>query len=159
MTESSNQPVVVELQVDIDDEDVPELIEMTQWASAGYAQAAAAADQSVQVVIKVVDAATMQSLNKQYRQQDKVTNVLSFPLDVASDGDVRLLGDIAICAEKVVTEAKEQQKTLTAHWAHLVIHGVLHLMGFDHQCDNQAAEMESKEISALAVLGVDNPYV
>lgn len=158
MTDAFNSVLSVELQVDVDDEDIPDLAQLTQWANTGFRQAQSSSVDCAQVSVKVVDSETMQSLNQSYRQQNKVTNVLSFPLDVEVDDDSRLLGDIVICAEKVAAEAAEQQKTLTAHWAHLVIHGVLHLLGFDHEHENEAADMEAKEIAALAELGFDNPY-
>jgi probable rRNA maturation factor len=102
-------------------------------------------------------------LNLQYRGKDKPTNVLSFPSELPDEVLDALkkepLGDIIICAPVVETEAIEQGKTLTAHWAHLTIHGILHVLGFDHIDDDEAEEMEGLEIQALANLGYANPYL
>ena len=103
----------------------------------------------------------MQQLNSEFREQDKPTNVLSFPAGeiegLPSDADVPL-GDIVVCAEVVRSEAKEQGKTAQAHWAHMVVHGTLHLLGFDHENDSDAARMEGLEIQILTDNGISNPY-
>ena len=99
-----------------------------------------------------------QQLNHQYRQKDKPTNVLSFPFEVPEGIDINLLGDLIICADVVIKEAQEQNKKCDDHWAHLVIHGCLHLLGYDHIKENEATEMESIEIKLLSTLGIDNPY-
>jgi len=98
------------------------------------------------------DDAQVQILNREYRGKDKSTNVLSFP----QSGP--LLGDIILARETVVQEAEDKSISFDAHVTHLIIHGWLHLQGFDHQTDETAAEMESIEIAALATLGIDNPY-
>lgn len=98
------------------------------------------------------DDAQIRALNREYRNQDKATNVLSFPQSGA------LLGDIILARETVAREAREKNITFEAHITHLIIHGWLHLQGFDHQTDAEAEEMEAIEIAALAVLGIDNPY-
>ena len=102
------------------------------------------------------------ALNLQYRGKDKPTNVLSFPSDLPNEVLTSLkrepLGDIIICVPVVLAEATEQHKTATAHWAHLTIHGTLHLLGFDHIDDEEAEEMEALEIDALQELGINNPY-
>lgn len=110
--------------------------------------------------IRIVSMEEMQELNHEYRRQNKPTNVLSFPSDLPPEVQAELneLGDIVICAEVIEREAKEQEKRLEAHWAHMVIHGALHLLGYDHITDKDAATMEKLEIELLNKLGFDNPY-
>jgi probable rRNA maturation factor len=110
------------------------------------------------LTIRIVDAAESADLNERFRSKKGPTNVLSFAADVPDIVELPLLGDIVICAPLVAEEAVAQKKELEAHWAHLVIHGVLHLTGFDHQSETQAAAMESREIALLAVLGFPDPY-
>lgn len=111
-----------------------------------------------EVSIRVVDEAESQALNHQYRGKDKATNVLSFPAEFPPELEIPLLGDLVICAPIVATEAAEQNKTLQAHWAHMVVHGVLHLLGFDHVDDDEAEQMESLETDILLSLSFDPPY-
>lgn len=109
--------------------------------------------------IRLVDIEESQSLNHQFRHQDKPTNVLSFPFELPPGVTLNLLGDLVICVEIVKNEAKSQQKQLFHHWAHMVVHGCLHLLGFDHINDSEAKEMESLEIQILAKLKINNPYI
>lgn len=111
-----------------------------------------------QVSIEIVDSRTSQKLNNTYRNKDKPTNVLSFPLELPEFVKENLIGDLAICAVIVEQEAKEQNKELHHHWAHLTIHGVLHLLGYDHIKDSDAIIMEDLEVKLLAKLGIKNPY-
>ena len=103
----------------------------------------------------------MQTLNRNYRDQDKPTNVLSFPAGdvqgLPADTDTSL-GDIVVCAAVVAREAREQGKTLDDHWGHMLVHGVLHLLGHNHMTDSEADEMEWFEREILAGLGIANPY-
>jgi probable rRNA maturation factor len=115
--------------------------------------------EAFQVSIEIVDKNTSQDLNKTYRNKDKPTNVLSFPLDLPEFVEEILIGDLAICAEVVAEEAKKQNKILDHHWAHLTIHGCLHLLGYDHIDDKEAEEMEAIEIKLLKQLGIENPYL
>jgi len=108
--------------------------------------------------IKIIDLEEMQTLNFQYRKKQKPTNVLSFVCDLPPEIKGTHLGDLAFCAAIIEQEAQTQNKSLEAHWAHLVIHGVLHLLGYDHQTDEQANLMENYEIKLLNQLGFDNPY-
>ena len=108
--------------------------------------------------LRLVDRDESQELNSRYRGKDKPTNVLSFPAELPPGLDIALLGDIVICAPLVGEEAEAQHKSRQAHWAHLVIHGVLHLLGHDHQDEQEAAEMEAIEVELLASLGYGNPY-
>lgn len=112
-----------------------------------------------ELTVRLVDETEARALNHTYRHKDYATNVLSFPADVPDDLlDIPLLGDLVICTSVVVREAREQHKPLDAHWAHLVIHGCLHLLGFDHVDDEDAEEMESLERELLAELGYPDPY-
>lgn len=124
------------------------------WVSA----ALDASHQARVVSIRLVDEDESQALNSQYRGKDKPTNVLSFPSDLPDFIDDPLLGDLAICAKVVIREALEQGKAVDAHWAHMTVHGTLHLQGYDHINDADAEEMENLEIAILAKLGYPNPY-
>jgi len=110
------------------------------------------------LAIRVVDTKEACSLNRHYRGKDYATNVLSFPADLPEGVQVPLLGDLVICAPVVAKEAKEQAKTLAAHYAHLTIHGVLHLLGLDHEDEREAEAMEAIERTLLAELGFADPY-
>ncbi|NVK22125.1 MAG: rRNA maturation RNase YbeY [Kangiellaceae bacterium] len=118
-----------------------------------------------ELTIRIVEPMESQQLNNDYRQKNKPTNVLSFPFEIP-DGfaqlaglDKDILGDLVICAAVVEQEAEQQNKPLMSHWAHMVIHGCLHLLGYDHINEQEAQEMESLEIELLAILGIDNPYI
>ncbi|PYG96640.1 rRNA maturation RNase YbeY, partial [Arthrobacter stackebrandtii] len=112
-----------------------------------------------EMTIRLVEDAEGRELNHTYRHKDYATNVLSFPADVPDDLlDIPLLGDLVICVAVVEREAAEQGKSLEAHWAHLVIHGCLHLLGYDHIDDEEAEEMEGLERELLAELGHPDPY-
>ena len=106
----------------------------------------------------IVDEAEITALNRAYRGKDGPTNVLSFPSELPVEVGSPLLGDIIICAPVVARECVLQNKAPEAHWAHLVIHGVLHLLGFDHQTEGEAARMEATEIRLLDELGFSDPY-
>jgi probable rRNA maturation factor len=105
-----------------------------------------------ELTIRIVDADESRRFNRDYRGKDKPTNVLSF------DGDGEVLGDLVICAPVVAREAIEQGKPARAHWAHMVVHGCLHLQGYDHEHDTDAARMEAREIRILKTLGIPDPY-
>ena len=117
-----------------------------------YAQAALQRDANV--TLRIVDGREGRALNRRFRGRDYATNVLTFVYyDVVS-----LAGDIVLCAPVVAREAREQHKTLRAHYAHLVIHGMLHLQGYDHERDDDAARMEAREVDVLRRLGMEDPY-
>jgi probable rRNA maturation factor len=110
------------------------------------------------VAIRIVDAAEGRELNRRYRGKDYATNVLSFPADPVPGVDLPLLGDLALCAPVVLREAPEQGKAPAHHWAHLTVHGVLHLLGHDHLVAADAERMEALETRILATLGIPDPY-
>jgi probable rRNA maturation factor len=115
--------------------------------------------QAAEITIRIVNSAEMSSLNSTYRHKQGPTNVLSFPYDIPQElADMELMGDIIICAEVVKNEAKAQGKKAEAHWAHMVVHGVMHLLGHDHVEDADAEIMETLEIKTLKKLGFNNPY-
>jgi len=123
-----------------------------------WAQRAWQGEDPSEVTIRIVGTEESQALNHQYRDRDYPTNVLSFPFEAPAGITVPLAGDLVICAPVVEKEAREQQKALEAHWAHMVVHGLLHLQGYDHIDDEDAEAMEALEIRLLAQLGFGNPY-
>lgn len=145
--------LAVDIQRAIDSEDLPGDDQLMRWARAGWQQA-----HDSEVTLRLVDEAESQALNHQYRGKDKPTNVLSFPFEAPAGITVPLAGDLVICAPVVAREATEQDKASEAHWAHMVIHGLLHLQGYDHIEDSDAEVMEALEIRLLAELGYSNPY-
>lgn len=114
--------------------------------------------EEAEVSLYIVDEAESQKLNSQYRDKDKPTNVLSFPADIPEEVGIPLLGDLVVCAPVVEREALEQGKSLNAHWAHMLVHGSLHLLGFDHIEDDEAEVMENLETSIITGLGFPAPY-
>ncbi|MES9936542.1 MAG: rRNA maturation RNase YbeY [Sedimenticola sp.] len=113
---------------------------------------------SAELTIRIVDETESHELNLQYRGKDCPTNVLSFPFEAPEVVESDLLGDLVICAPVVAREAEEQGKTLEAHWAHMVVHGTLHLLGFDHQNEQEAEEMEGLEREIIEAMGYPDPY-
>ena len=143
---------------------VPSEKEFLGWVNLALNEnSIATAQQPFVVGIRIIDELESAQLNKQYRHKDYATNVLSFgndlPPHILDTLEEIPLGDLAICAPVVEREASEQNKTLAAHWAHMVIHGVLHLQGFDHEDDDDAEAMEALECTILATLGLANPYI
>ncbi len=114
---------------------------------------------NTELTVRIVDEAESEALNSRYRDKDYPTNVLSFAYDIPDEVEMNLLGDLVICAPVVQREAQEQGKTEQAHWAHMIVHGVLHLLGFDHLNDSDAQDMERHEIAILAELGFPDPYL
>jgi probable rRNA maturation factor len=115
-------------------------------------------EQAAEVCVRIVTNEEISELNQQYRGKTGATNVLSFPNDTIDESGRILLGDIVICSEVVIEEARDQAKTVEAHFAHLLIHGVLHLQGHDHSEEDQALEMEAIEIELMKSLGFSDPY-
>lgn len=128
--------------------------QITTWVKASVQEL----NTDLEVTVRIVDEAEIGHLNATYRGKDKPTNVLSFPVDLAPGIQDDLLGDIVICAPIVDQEAKAQHKTYESHFAHMVIHGCLHLMGYDHITPEQAHIMEPKEIQIMSALLFKNPY-
>ena len=135
---------------------VPRAGDIAVWAGMALGRRAAG-----ELGVRVVGSAESRRLNARYRGKDKPTNVLSFSPPYAlraSGGGPSLLGDLIICAPVVRAEAREQGKPLRAHWAHLVVHGALHLIGYDHEREAEAKRMERREVTVLRRLGFANPY-
>ena len=146
----------IDLQLATEHEHCPTLSQLIQWIDATLA--ATEAIPTSELTIRIVEKEESKSLNHQYRGFDKPTNVLSFPFDAPPGIELNLLGDLVICAPIVEKEALEQNKSQIAHWAHLVIHGTLHLLGYDHIEDDEAEIMESLETAILNSLGYPDPY-
>ncbi len=152
--------VSVDLQVATAAGGQPEPRQIGRWVSA--ALAAANRSGAYEVSVRVVDEPESRALNRQYRDKDRATNVLSFPFEALQGlpaDVVQPLGDLVICGPILHREASEQGKEMSAHWAHMVVHGTLHLLGYDHQADEQAASMEAQEINVLRKFGIENPYI
>jgi len=115
-------------------------------------------EQDTEIVVRIVDEQESAELNEQYRHKSGPTNILSFPVDLPEGIELDLLGDLVICAPVLEKEALEQDKLLAHHWAHIIVHGVLHLLGYDHIDDDEAELMENKEIAILNKLHINNPY-
>ena len=133
---------------------VPAPASFKRWAEAACQGRIKRAD----IAIRVVDEKEGRALNKHYRGKDDATNVLSFPAELPEGVTLPVLGDLVICAPVVAKEAAEQGKSLAAHYAHLTVHGVLHLLGWDHQDEREAECMEALEREILGSLGIDDPY-
>lgn len=146
--------ITLDLQIASEAADLPAESDIQVWLDA----ALSSYQRNFELTIRIVDNCESQSLNHQYRGKDKPTNVLSFPFEVPEGIELDLLGDLVICAPVVKAEASEQEKPIIAHWAHMVVHGCLHLLGFDHITEEEALEMETLEIDILAKLGFNNPY-
>ena len=130
-----------------------------EWVEKTLELAQFKVDEPPQLTIRIVDETEGLELNQTWRHKNSATNVLSFPFEAPPEVDIPLLGDIVICAPVVFKEALEQYKSIPDHFAHLTIHGVLHLLGFDHIEEDQAEEMEALEVEILNALDIANPYL
>ncbi|RUR36036.1 rRNA maturation RNase YbeY [Vreelandella populi] len=148
--------IVIDRQAAIDEPQLPTLDQLTQWVSCVFSHHPD--DEREELTIRFVDEEESQTLNRDYRGKDKPTNVLSFPFENPPGITLPLLGDLIICHAVVAREADEQQKPLIQHYAHMVVHGTLHLMGYDHIDDQEAEEMEQLERQLLAELDIPDPY-
>ncbi|MDX1599081.1 MAG: rRNA maturation RNase YbeY [Marinobacter sp.] len=145
--------LTVDLQRILEAPGIPDDPAFEQWAGCAWL-----GDTESEVTIRIVDADESAVLNGQYRGKTGPTNVLSFPFEAPAGITVPLAGDLIICAPVVEKEARDQHKELKAHWAHMVVHGMLHLQGYDHIEDNDAEVMEALEVRLLKQLGYGNPY-
>jgi probable rRNA maturation factor len=155
MSVSINDNYYVDIQIACDEHGLPSETDLKTWVSAALAEFKDEAELS----IRMVENDESQQLNHQYRGKDKPTNVLSFPADLPPHIELPLLGDLIIATGVVTAEAAEQKKPLIAHWAHMVVHGCLHLLGYDHIDDDEAEEMEALETTIMAKLGYPDPYI
>lgn len=137
-------------------ERVPSVTKIEKWMLQALKQIQHS--HSVELSIRALSMAESNRLNLHYRNIDKATNVLSFPSELPDFIDSNHIGDIAICAEILEIEAAEQNKSVESHWAHLCVHGLLHLLGYDHITEQDAAKMEAIEIATLLALSIDDPY-
>lgn len=133
--------------------DLPSGDQFSQWLQSCFPNQA---DETV--LIRIVDIPESAALNQQYRGKAGPTNILSFPFEVPDNVPNQHLGDLIVCAPVVCSEANEQNKSLSDHWAHMLVHGVLHLLGYDHLTDEDAEEMEALEVKLLQNIGVSDPY-
>lgn len=149
----------IDLQINVNNSDLPNRFVIQRWVSTTLSHHNI---DSAELCIRVVDKTESQQLNNQYRHKNYPTNVLSFPCElpeyIQQEFQYHYLGDIIICADVVAEEAMQQSKVLEAHWAHMVIHGLLHLMGYDHIKVSEAKIMEQLEIMLLTNMGYPNPY-
>ncbi|MFT6311258.1 MAG: putative rRNA maturation factor [Porticoccus sp.] len=134
----------------------PTLVDFELWSNATLA--AINYNKLAAFTLRIASANEVQSLNAQYRNQDKPTNVLSFPADLPAELELPDIGDLIICAEIVEKEAVAQNKPLKSHWAHMTVHGILHLLGYDHLEDSEATKMEALETEIVTTLGFMAPY-
>ena len=146
--------LIVDIQMASASEEAPDPQSIERWVGAAIGNQR----ESTELSVRIVDAEEGQALNEQFRGSTGATNVLSFPFENESPQPLPLIGDIVICAPVVAKEAREQNKALNAHWAHMMIHGVLHLLGYDHQNENDANLMESLETEIMQGLGFPPPY-
>lgn len=148
--------IELDLQLAVEDENgLPSFDDVQRWLSATVEKFQPQAE----VTVRIVDEEESHQLNHEYRGKDKPTNVLSFPFEAPPGIEIDLLGDLIICRQVVEREAKEQGKPLMAHWAHMVVHGSLHLLGYDHIEDDEAEEMESLETEIMQSMGFEDPYI
>lgn len=151
----------LDLQLALDEEPpspgLPDAAQMETWVEAALKAAEHHAEE-VELTVRIVSEAESAELNQAYRHKAGPTNVLSFPYEQMPQFPLPLLGDLVICAPVVADEAEQQHKPPEAHWAHMLVHGCLHLLGYDHIEDSEAERMEKLEIAILSDLGYDNPY-
>ena len=149
----------IEVQIASQASDIPSAEDIRRWVESAL-DATHTAD-SRDVSVRVVDEDEMRTLNRDFRDQDRPTNVLSFAagdVEGLPPGEEKMLGDVIVCADVVNREANEQGKSVADHWGHMIVHGILHLMGHDHMSESEASQMEELEREILAGLGIADPY-
>ena len=154
--------MVIDVQIACHESDMPSASQIKSWVTHAVAGSGRTLAAHAEMSVRLVDREEIRLLNRDYRQMDKVTNVLSFPAGEVSGlpaEAAQLLGDVVVCAPVVCNEAAEQGKSVDAHWAHMLVHGTLHLLGYDHQSVAEAAEMEGLEARILTANGLTDPYL
>lgn len=146
---------LLDLQIACEDESLPTEAHIQQVLDAVLLHQGL---QQQEITVRIVSEQESQQLNLTYREKDNPTNVLSFPFEAPQGIEMNLLGDLVICASVVAKEAAQQKKSILHHWSHMIVHGTLHLLGFDHIEDVDADQMEALEIDILAKLSIDDPY-
>ena len=139
--------------------EVPTQEKFQQWAEIFESDELIESDSAQEVCIRIIDEAEMTELNLRYRDKNSPTNVLAFPCETPEGVSQNYIGDVIICAPVVTQQASAQQKSIESHWAHLTLHGILHLLGYDHIVDADAEIMEKCEVQLMAKLGFPNPYL
>ena len=159
-----SRTVSVDFQVACQVDSIPMKTEVHSWLEQSFQAGSRNSSRQCEVAVRIVDEEESRKLNKQFRQLDKATNVLAFPagrpdgITGLPEDEVQVLGDLVICGPLVEEEAEEQGKSPASHWGHLLVHGMLHLLGYDHETASQAAEMETMEKQLLADRGFEDPY-
>jgi probable rRNA maturation factor len=153
--------IIVDIQIETTAKNLPTTADIEQWCSCALQPPCAAStddEEPLEMTVRIVDEEESAELNSDYRGKSGPTNVLSFPFESPPEVKINLLGDLVICAPVVEREAQQQNKSAQAHWAHMVIHGTLHLQGFDHIEDEEATIMEDIETRIIQGLGFPPPY-
>lgn len=163
MAAAETSTLSVDLQIACDALGLPPLPEIAEWFRLVVGESVTAVPSGSEISVRIVGEREIQELNKTYRDMDRPTNVLAFPAELDAlpglpqEGAV-LLGDLVLCAPVILREAAEQGKDAAAHWSHMLVHGLLHLLDYDHGTDVEAERMESLEVRILTARGVENPY-
>jgi probable rRNA maturation factor len=144
----------LDLQIASTSNQLPSIEHFQQWVNTVLTTS----ENALEILIRLVDEIESAELNERYRHKKGATNILSFPFEPPAAVDSPLLGDLVICVPIIETEAQQQQKPLLDHWAHITLHGVLHLCGYNHIEEDEAEIMEAKEIGLLKTLHINNPY-
>jgi len=152
------QSIKIDLQITVKDKSIPDKKDFIKWLNCA-AKIIPPPKHKNEICIRIIDEKESANLNKTYRHKPSATNILSFVYQAEpAEKDDELLGDLAICAPIIAREAQQQNKELLTHWAHIVIHGYLHLLSYEHQNDQEATKMEQLEVEILQKLGYPNPY-
>lgn len=162
----SSEDILLDYQLATDLADLPSSEQIAQWVALALQHESETFGKAkelifpIEMTVRIVGLEESQELNSTYRDKDKPTNVLSFPFEnpPGLNEPLPILGDLVVCAEVVAQEADEQNKTNLSHWAHMIVHGSLHLLGYDHINETEALQMESLEIEILKQLSISNPY-